>query len=256
METETEQGAAGPGGRPKLNPECKKGRHSFRYLEQAGNVCRNCGVPSEHQDAVLRQVSGASKWKVFVRVPLKVLLMGLAALGAFFYNGLGINGFRDTEMNFLAIDGTAVADGSDQEDSVDLSNYGVSMGTFVGMRIWAVDIGFRPTDDVPTATATDTSSVTLRTISSSAPPDLNDDGVIAQKVWTIRGITTSGAAGLTVSEHGTVFPRGLLIVSDRLYDYFDNELGGTAAVRLRVWFTLEKMTGADWREAWEVWRRA
>lgn len=170
-------------------------------------------------------------------------------------------GYRDREYNFLAIDGTAVADGSDQEDSVDLSNYGVSMGNFMGMRIWKVEFGLRANDDylvTGIGAALDTSEMTLRTITSgTTPPDFNDDGVIAQRAITVSPAATSGSGKFVEHDYGLHFPKGLLVVTDRLYVYFNNEIGvSSPALRCRVWFTLEKMSESDWREAWEVWRRA
>ena len=165
-------------------------------------------------------------------------------------------GYRDREVNFIAIDGTAVADGSDQEDNIDLSNYGVSMGNFMGLRIWKVELGTRPADDM-IANTLDTFSISLRTITSGTTvPDFNDDGVVAQLKGSSTAITTSGAPTALQRIYGEVFPRGLLVVSDRLYIYFDNEVGISAAARARIWCTLEKMSESDWREAWEVWRRA
>lgn len=166
--------------------------------------------------------------------------------------------YRDREINFISIDGTAVATGSDQEDSIDLSNYGVSMGNFMGLRIWRVEFDSRVTEnETSTSTTARTNSVTLRTITSgSSPPDHNDDGVIAQRRLEQLAITTSGASTVIERNHGGIFPRGLLIVTDRLYQYYDNNSGGTVAYRTRIWATLDRMSESDWREAWEVWRRA
>ena len=167
-------------------------------------------------------------------------------------------GYRDREVNFIAIDGTAVATTADQEDNIDLSNYGVSMGNFKGLRIWKVEIDVRATENQnTTATAATTSSITLRTITSGTTvPDMNDDGVISQMRFQRLLITTSGSSTVVKEGHGLIFPRGLLVVTDRLYCYYDNNGGGTTAARLRIWATLETMSESDWREAWEVWRRA
>lgn len=169
--------------------------------------------------------------------------------------------YRDREINFARIVGTAVATGSDQEDSIDLSDYGVQMGAMMGMRIWRVEFGVDVADalhDRPAQGALEVSEITLRTISSgTTPPEFTDDGVVAAIHVKNQGAnTTSGPHSLAQYRYGTEFPKGLLIVSDRLYCYFNNNTGNTTSARARIWFTLEKMSESDWREAFEVWRRA
>ena len=168
----------------------------------------------------------------------------------------------DKDYNFLMIVGTSIAHGNDMEASVDLDTLGVNFTTKKGMRIWKVEFGQRP-DTLAASGAPagfqDASTLSLRTITSGiAAPYFTDDGVIAQEHTTVMGPLAAGTStsAVVIKTQGTVFPKGILVASDRLYLYDDNNRRCTRTSLCRIWYTLEQLTDSDFREMWEIWRRA
>lgn len=168
--------------------------------------------------------------------------------------------YKDREINFMAIAPAAdTANAADTETSVDLSNFGVNMANGMALRVFKVEYD-RAIDDrwLSAGAADGYVNLSVRTITSgTTPPVLTDDGVISVGRLDADWMTTVGMTMvLDPFVKGGVFPEGLLIASDRLYLYFDNNSGAAIRAFARIWYKLEHVSGSDWRELWEVWRRA
>jgi hypothetical protein len=167
-------------------------------------------------------------------------------------------------MQFLAIDQTAVADTATGESSIDLDTIGVNWASRMGVRIFKVEVSQIVSSTLRylnLAAADADIAFALRTITSGGVmPELNDDGVIAHCILQGDFVTAAGIyqiIGPNGHINGAVFPEGLLICSDRLYTILKNDSNAaTLTLVWRIWYKLEKLSDADFREMWEIWRRA
>ena len=151
--------------------------------------------------------------------------------------------------------GTDVATGSSQEDTFDP---GWRYEDRIGMRIWRVEWMIGDGIDVPWDVTTNIrSAISLGTRNETAIPSPSADGVISYISLHHLGITTSGSPNFMVRAWGEQFyPKGLLVVADRLYVWFKNDTAETQQARIRVWYTTESLSDADYREFFEIWARA
>lgn len=151
--------------------------------------------------------------------------------------------------------GTNVATGSTQEDTYDP---GYRYEDRIGVRMWRIEEMIGDIADSFTPQVNAVSAIILTTRNETAIPEPNADGVIfAYKENVVVGST----AGTSPIRHKFVwgrqfYPKGLLTVTDRYYLWFQNAVGATRKARLRVWYTTEDLTDADYREFFEIWARA
>jgi len=271
---------------PKARPRCEPGKpdanavdgHAYSdfiptaspYPGNPGkedlNRCRICGRVSEYQKTDQMAEAARAKGVKNARVAALILSLSAALIMMAVSGILGIGmlpliplAFRDREINFIPIVSAAVADTADGETSIDLSNYGVQMANGKALRIFKIEIDFAIAQRWLGSSAADVYlDVAVRTITSgSTPPTITDDGVIGRvhldsDFVTGVGILNSFPAPIPLA----IFPEGLLIASDRLYLYVNNESDQTITVRARVWAKLEDVEEGMWKELWEVWRRA
>lgn len=223
------------------------------------NRCIWCGRISEHQPNDAMEVLAAAKraaMKVAVMIGFAVV-MSFLGLGAFFAAAFSV---RDKEINFLMLNATLVATGVTGESSVDLDTIGINFANRMGMRIFKVEVSLGVASEVWAVESADRNlEFGLRTITSGGViPFLTDDGVITYGRYNHRFITGAGEYEMNTGPvlNGAVFPEGLLIASDRIYSFINNASGGNISLRWRIWYKLEKLSESDYRELWEIWRRA
>jgi hypothetical protein len=230
------------------------------------NQCVYCTRISDHQPSD-RAKQLAKLRRLLKVVPPAIMLVALAfvhaflGLGAFLLPFLGL-GVRDKEMQFLTIDATSVADTVVGESSVDLDTIGVNFASRMGIRIFKVEVcpsALTGTERWLNIAASDAwVNLALRTITSGGVmPDMNDDGVITYGQAQGDFVTAAGIMQIFAPKmYGEVFPEGLLVCSDRLYTVLENNSNGALVLDWRIWYKLEKLSDSDYREMWEIWRRA
>ncbi len=244
-------------------------KHHYGYYNAATrdvgpNVCRFCGRVSSYQPNVegrLLQrdrvnITAGRTFLFWALLVLSILLVALTAapIGLFMAR-------RDDELNYATITGTSVASGAIQEDTLDLTQFGVNFADSKLMRIHSVHFETDAANawtGVPAAGASQYSIATVTTITygTTTAVQITNDGLIAWEKRLISVHATNGGTVQYLHRWGPEGTPGYVVATDNLYQQYNNTSGSTQRMRAIIAFTLQPASGDIFRELWEQYRRA